>query len=401
MSELRFLVLEDHAFQCELAVRALQRIGFCHVMRAADGGEALSLLHRHGAVDVALCDLRMIGMDGLMFLRKAREAGLVRAVVIVSDLEPGLRRVVERILVLQGLQLLGSIEKPIRFRPLKRLLDKYLALSGASIRHSPLHLAQPSEAEVRLGFERQEFRASFQPKVQLQTGESVGAEVFVRWVRDGGSVLAPSVFLPVIERCGLLDAMFAELLDQGLATQKLVQSRGRHFHLAFNLNASQMLDPELANTIRLGLQRHELSAHGLTFEMTESSLITASTASLENMVRFRMMGCGLSVEDFGVAFSSPGRLCHMPFSEIKLDAGLTRNMVQENRYRAVINSTLKLARDLDMSVVAKGIETEEQLNCLRAMGCEIGQGYYFARPMSSVELVAWLFDKGQSVRWQA
>lgn len=401
MSELRFLVLEDHAFQCGVAVRALQRIGFLQVLRAADGSEALSLLCRHGAVDIALCDLRMIGMDGLMFLRKAGEAGLVRAVVIVSDLEPDLRRVVERILVLHGLQLLGSVEKPLRLGPLKRILDQYHELSKSFVGHSPLHLAQPSEAEVRLGFERQEFRAYFQPKVQLQTGESIGAEVFVRWVRDGGSVLAPSVFLPVLERCGLLDAMFAELLHQGLAAQRLVQSRGCHFHLAFNLDISQMHDPELANTIRLGLQRHELSAHGLIFEMAERALVKASAASLENMVRLRMMGCGLSIDDFGIGYSSLGRLCQMPFSEIKLDAGLVRNMVQEDRYRTVISSTLKLARDLDMSVVAKGIETEEQLNCISAMGCDIGQGYYFARPLSSVELMVWLFDKCQSDRWKA
>ncbi|UST72271.1 EAL domain-containing response regulator [Pseudomonas siliginis] len=390
MTELRFLVLEDHAFQCELAVRSLHRIGFCHVLRAADGCEALSLLHRHGAVDIAICDLRLVGMDGLMFLRKAREAGLVRTVLIVSDLEPDLRRAVERILVQQGLQLLGSIEKPIKFRSLKRILDQQLALSESPLRSSPFHLAQPSEAEVKLGFNRQEFRASFQPKVQLRTGEVVGAEVFVRWMRDGGGVLSPSVFLPVIERCGLLNGMLAELLDQGLATQKLVQSRGLPFHLAFNLNASQMLEPELANTIRLGLQRYDLSAHGLTFEMAEDSLITVSAASIENMVRLRMMGCGLSMEDFEGGHSSLGRFCHMPFSELKLDAGLIRNMVQENRDRTVISSTLKLARDLHMSVVAKGVETEEQLNCVTAMGCEIGQGYYFARPMNSVELVAWL-----------
>jgi EAL domain-containing protein (putative c-di-GMP-specific phosphodiesterase class I) len=113
------------------------------------------------------------------------------------------------------------------------------------------------------------------------------------------------------------------------------------------------------------------------------------------------MGCSLSIDDFGVGYSSLERLCQMPFNEIKLDAGFIRNMMRQARYRAVIHNTLNLARDLEMTVVAEGIETESQLHSLELMGCDIGQGYYYARPMNSVDFMGWLFERNSKIRSQA
>ncbi|EIM18904.1 EAL domain-containing protein [Pseudomonas chlororaphis] len=393
MSELRFLVLEDHGFQRAVAVKALHKIGHHQVLEASDGHEALLQLRAHGAVDIALCDIRMMGMDGLMFLRKACEARLVHAVVIVSELAPDLRRVVERILALQHFQLLGSIEKPLQTQVLEKILSRYQVCQDQYRGRPAGNAFAPSEQDVRQGLRRREFCAYFQPKLSLDSGECVGAEVLVRWVKRDGSVLSPAEFLPVIERCGLFEALFVDLLDQGLSLQRMIQDYGRSLRLAFNLEASQLEDDHLVDLIRQALQHHELPASGLMLELTEGALVRAPAASLENMVRLRMMGCGLSIDDFGVGYSSLERLCQMPFNEIKLDAGFIRNMMQQPRYRIVIRSMLKLARELEMTVVAEGIETEVQLNCLKQMGCDVGQGYYYARPMSGVDLMTWLFGR--------
>lgn len=401
MSELRFLVLEDHAFQRAVVVGTLHRIGHRKVLEAADGHEALGLLRMHGPVDIALCDMRMMGMDGLMFLRKAGEAGLVRAVVIISELAPDLRRAVERILVLQDFRLLGSIEKPLEPQVLEKILRQYQAGPEQLVGGSSLQTLQPSEQDIRRGFQRQEFRAYFQPKMSLESGECLGAEVLGRWVRSDGGVLSPREFMPVIERCGLLDALFAELLEQGLGMQGMIQGCGGSFRLSFNLDGSQLVDQRLFDHLRLALQRHSLPATGLTMGLTENALMQASAASLENMVRLRMMGCGLAIDDFGVGYSSLERLCQMPFNEIKLDASFIRNMMQQPRYRAVIRSTLKLARELEMSVIAEGIDSEALLNCVKHIGCDIGQGYYYARPMNSAELMGWLLEKNPEIRCQA
>jgi EAL domain-containing protein (putative c-di-GMP-specific phosphodiesterase class I) len=132
----------------------------------------------------------------------------------------------------------------------------------------------------------------------------------------------------------------------------------------------------------------------LTFELTESGLLEAPATSLESLVRLRMMGCRLSIDDFGAGFSSLQRLCQLPFNEIKLDAEFVRTLEHEPRCRAVISSTLALGEALGMSVVIEGIETEAQRQQLLALGCTQGQGYWYARPMSSEDLLQWLPLRG-------
>nr|WP_253219495.1 EAL domain-containing response regulator [Pseudomonas chlororaphis] len=391
---MRFLVLEDHAFQRAVAVKVLHRAGYHEVLEAADGQEALVLLRERGAVDIALCDMRMMGMDGLAFLRGAGEAGLVRAVVILSELAPELRRTVDQILRMQSFRLLGSIEKPLDPHVLEKILKQYRGQCGGD---DSSVIQTPSDQEVRLGLDRREFRAYYQPKICLERSECVGAEVLVRWVRSNTCMLSPVEFLQVVERCNLYDELFADLLDQGLSMQRRVQGYRRDFHLALNFNVSQLASPGLIQVIQGALRRHELSASGLILELDEGAMAKVPDTSLETMVRLRMLGCGLSINDFGVGYSSLERLRQMPFNEIKLDAGFVHNMMQQPRYRTVIRDTLILARELKMKVVAEGIESEAQLSCLTQLGCDVGQGYYYARPMGGLDLMKWLFGRGAKI----
>lgn len=391
MPALRVLVIEDHDLQRLVMVRALHQLGCQQVLEATDGSEALMLLHARGPVDVVLCGLRMAGMDGLMFLREAGKHRLVRSVIICGELAPDLRNAVEQIVTLHGCELLGDIGKPLDTHQLHVLLGRFAPLHKTSLAaRAPVGV--PDEHDVRRAIERQQMRAYFQPKFVLATGETIGAEVLVRWVKADGSVLSPADFLPVVERCGLLDAMFLSLLDQGLSLQRHVQAHGKRFKLAFNLHISQMSSARLIEQIKARLKQHAMPASGLQFELTEDGLLEAPAACLESMVRLRMMGCGLSIDDFGVGYSSLERLCQMPFNEVKLDGGFVRNMQEQPRYLAVVSSTLALAHELGMLVVAEGLETEAQLQCLTRMGCNLGQGYYLARPMSWAQTVAWLLQ---------
>ena len=160
--------------------------------------------------------------------------------------------------------------------------------------------------------------------------------------------------------------------------------------MAFNLHAAQLANPELASNVRQLLARHGAAGSGVTFEVTESGLLEAPTISLESLVRLRMMGCRLSIDDFGAGFSSLQRLCQLPFNEIKLDAEFVRTLEQEPRCLAVIASTLALGETLGMSVVIEGIETEAQCKQLLDIGCTQGQGFWYARPMAAEDFLNWL-----------
>jgi len=386
---LRVLVLEDHPFQRSVAVSRLKTLGCHDVFAAADGAEALRVLDDVGPVDIALCDLQMDGMDGLEFLQRVGASGQVGSIIISSSLSVDLRRTVQQIVALLGLQWLGDLGKPLQDQALDQLLKKHLKAPEAL---SPRPEPQPpaSEAEVRRALANGELQAFYQPKFNLHTDEVCGVEVLVRWVQPGQGVISPAVFMPVLERCGLIDEMLFTQMDQVLSLQSRARQQGFALNVAFNLHASQLANADLSSSIKALLVRHGASGAGVTFELTESGLLEAPVTSLESLVRLRMMGCRLSIDDFGAGFSSLQRLCQLPFNEIKLDGEFVRSLEREPRCRAVISSTLALGETLGMSVVIEGIETRAQREHLLELGCTLGQGYHFARPMNGEDLLEWL-----------
>ena len=388
-SSLRILILEDDSFQRAVAVRMFRSLGCHEVFEAADGSQALALLQQLGAVDIAVCDLQMEGVDGLAFLRRAGQSGQIGAVLLSSALSADLRRAAQQVIALLGLQLLGDVGKPLPAKELQALLDKY---RGSCIRAtSPDAVVQPAcEDEVRQALALQQLQAWYQPKFNLRSGEVCGVEVLCRWMHPSKGVLPPALFIPVLERCGLMDELLFAQLDQALSLQEQARIQGYPLNMAFNLQTSQLVNSQLTYTLKGILARHGTPGSRLTFELTENGLLQAPAASLENLVRLRMMGCRLSLDDFGAGFSSLQRLCQLPFNEIKLDGEFVRNLEHEPRCAAVIASTLALGNSLGMAVVVEGIETLDQLQRLLAMGCVEGQGYWFARPMSGQGLLHWL-----------
>ncbi len=386
---IRVLVLEDHPFQRAVAVSMLKKMGCREVFEAEDGVQALAVLQKTGKVDVALCDLCMEGMDGLEFLQQVGNLGLVGSVIISSSLAADVRRTVKQIISLLGLKMLGDVGKPLQAKTLERLLKDRSSSPGA-LPHKPATVRVARDEEVRWALNEQQLQAWYQPKVDLNTDDVCGVEVLARWIHPLRGVLPPATFMPVLERCGLLDTLLFIQMNQALSLQRLAVKSGLTLDLSFNLHASQLNNSNLTAAIKDILSRHDTAPASLTFELTESGLLEAPATSLETLVRLRMMGCRLSIDDFGAGFSSLQRLCQLPFTEIKLDGEFARTLLHEPRCEAIVRSTVALGKTLGMSVVIEGIENEEQREALLAMGCSRGQGYLFARPMNDMDLLRWL-----------
>lgn len=386
---LRVLVLEDHPFQRSVALNMLRQLGCQEVFAAADSAQALAILERVGPVDIALCDLRMEGMDGLEFLQHAGPSGLVGSIIISSSLSVDLRRSVRRIIAMSGMVMLSDVGKPLRFDALQELLAKHLG-EPQSARPLQPATALASHEDMHRAFDDQQLHAYFQPKFDLLTDRVQGVEVLARWHHPVKGMLPPSVFMPAMEQCGLMDELLFLLLHQGLSLQRQAMEQGDRLNVAFNLQPAQLTSPEFVSRIKTILAVHGASGSDLTFELIESGLLEEPATAMECLVRLRMMGCRLSIDDFGTGFSSLQRLCQLPFNEIKLDGEFIRTLEYEPRCRAIISSILTLGESLGMSVVVEGIETEEQRQELIALGCTQGQGYLCARPMSSEDLLNWL-----------
>lgn len=386
---LRVLVLEDHLFQRSVAVNLLKQLGCGEVLEASNGTEALAVLQGAGYVDVVVCDLQMDGMDGLEFIQRISATGQVGAIIVSSGLPWDVRRAVSQMGALLGVNMLGDTGKPLQIETLQPLLERALS-TLCVVPQAPPSLELADERQVRHAIKAQQLEAYYQPKFDLRSGAVVGVEVLARWNHPFQGVLPPAVFLPAMERYRLMDELLFCLMQQALALQLQAWNQGLALDLAFNLHAAQLAEVELTAHIKRILAIHQTPGGSVTFELTESGLLEVPAVALENLVRLRMMGCRLSIDDFGAGFSSLQRLCQLPFNEIKLDAEFVRGLLHEPRCRAVIGSTLALGRTLGMSVVVEGIETAEQQQALLALGATQGQGYWHARPMNDADLLHWL-----------
>ncbi|PYB96596.1 diguanylate phosphodiesterase [Pseudomonas protegens] len=388
MQNLNVLVLEDEPLQRLVTVTALKKVMPGQVHEAASGSEALALLEHCERMDIAICDLKMPRMDGLAFLRHASQSGKLHSVILCSQIEPILRQTTVSMIRRLGLNFLGDLGKPFNLERLTTLLTRY-----QNQRHGLVTALKKSElptlADVIRGLDNGEFEPYYQPKVALDNASLQGAEALARWNHPQLGVLPPSHFLHIMEHHSLLDRLFWQLFDQGLALRRKLAQKGIPLSFSFNLHPSQLASQTLTESIAALLVLFQVPSSSITFEITETSLISAPASSLENLVRLRVMGCGLAMDDFGAGYSSLDRLCELPFSQIKLDGTFVRKMGHHPRSSAIISYTVALARSLGMSLIIEGVETREQQQRLLELGCDIAQGFVFARPMPESHFIAY------------
>ncbi|MGF6593721.1 EAL domain-containing response regulator [Pseudomonas sp. 2835] len=380
MQDLTVLVLEDEPFQRLVTVTALEKVLPGPILQAADGHEAVALLSACEAVDIVLCDLKMAGMDGLAFLRHASSSGKIGAVVLCSELDPVLRQATVAMIHCLGLTFLGDLGKPFNLEGFSQVVKRYREHCSAAPRQlSPSEL--PTLSEVQQGLDNGEFEAYYQPKVTLKDQLLAGAEVLARWTHPQWGLLPPAHFLPVMEEHNLINRLFWQMFEQGLALQQKLAAQGHVINLAFNLHPSQLACIALTERITMLIKRSHVPSSSVMFEITESGLICAPASSLESLVRLRMLGCGLAMDDFGAGYSSLDRLSELPFSQIKLDRAFVRKLQSQPKSAAIISCSVALAQALGISLVIEGVETVEQQAHLIELGATLAQGFLFARPM--------------------
>ncbi|AZY52578.1 EAL domain-containing protein [Bordetella avium] len=393
MKQPAVLVIEDHPVQRLVLVRALEMLGFTRIIQAQEGNHALSQLEEHGVADIVICDVRTPGMDGTQFLREASQRKLVKSVILSSDVSSDLTAAILHMASLSGLQVLGDLGKPLKLSRLESLLRRYESDSAQPAGNKATSAPEPPSPEaIRAGLDRGEFIPYYQPKFDVRTLQPAGAEILARWNHPILGLLPPSYFIEAIKDCNEIDRLTLALADQAMAQTARSALTGRGASLALNVETCQLGNAQLLNDLIAALERYALPATALTLEVTETGLLSVQAATLETLVRLRLLGCTVSIDDFGTGFSSMERLCNLPFNQLKIDASFVRRLPGDARSESVIAATLSLAESLGITVVAEGIETADQRNALLDMRCALGQGYWYARPMSGDEYETWLFN---------
>lgn len=248
------------------------------------------------------------------------------------------------------------------------------------------------ERDLREAIERQQLHLHFQPQVLSHaTGQLHGAEALARWNHPTWGAVSPARFIAVAEDAGLIQALTRWLLDAACA--QMARWRAARLpvpQLAINLSARNFHDPQLAEQVRAALALHGLQPGDLVLEITESVMMDASVATIANLHALHAMGMQLSLDDFGTGYSSLSYLHRLPFSELKLDKSFVQDLQNSNAATALTRSVLRIARSLNMKVVAEGVETLEQCQWLQSHHCAVMQGYLFCRPVTATQFEDWL-----------
>jgi EAL domain-containing protein (putative c-di-GMP-specific phosphodiesterase class I)/CheY-like chemotaxis protein len=390
MASLRFLVVEDHSFQRWVLGHLLEGMGAKHVYTASDGKAALELLGEvDPPIDVVVSDLDMPGMDGMEFIRHVGEAKNPITLIVASALDRSLVSTVEAMTKAYGVNLLGAIEKPATAKKLQALLASYRPArqrARPSIEHIPT-------SEMARAVKEGQFEAFFQPKVDVATGRMKGAEANARWRHPTHGLIAPAAFITTLEATGLIDALTQSILKSAAANCMRWRGAGLDVSVSVNLSLTMLSDTGLADRMRGLVEAEGLEARHVIFEVTESAAAGDLGKALENLSRLRMKGFGLSIDDYGTGYSSMERLARVPFTELKIDKSFVQNA--EASSRAMLESSLEMAQKLRITAVAEGVESEEQLEMLRGLGCPLAQGYFIAKPMDSFAFMDWIRSGNQ------
>ncbi len=246
--------------------------------------------------------------------------------------------------------------------------------------------------ELRGAVERGELVAHYQPKLHLRSGIMTRVEVLLRWEHPQRGHLGPAHFIPLAERTGLIRGVTDWLLDHTIGQCRVWQDAGAPIHIAVNVSARSLLDQGLPGKVQRALDRWKVEPRFLKIEITESSIMADPAHALAILSMLQSMGVRLSVDDFGTGYSSLTHLRELPIDEIKIDKSFVIGMRTSDADAAIVRTVIDLAHNLGKQVCAEGVEDEQTWQMLKALGCDLAQGYWIARPLPAAELMQWLVN---------
>jgi diguanylate cyclase (GGDEF)-like protein len=254
--------------------------------------------------------------------------------------------------------------------------------------HSGERLALMSN--LRQAVDGGELRLLFQPKVPLGTSTEYFVEALVRWNHPARGIVSPLEFIPFAEQTGYIRAITQWVLRNAVKQCAVWRAEGLPVNVSVNLSARDLMDPELPERFRAMLEESFCAARWFTLEITESAILDDPAHAIGNMKRLNALGCRLAIDDYGTGYSSLAYLRHLPVHELKIDKTFVIGMARDPSDAVIVRSTVDLAHNMGLAVVAEGVEDEDTFELLRALRCDLAQGYWLSRPLGANDAVEWM-----------
>ncbi len=275
------------------------------------------------------------------------------------------------------------------YRAKQRVTD-VVVYDRQSDTHSPERLSIISDLGEAI--DKQQLVLHYQPKLALDNKTVTGFEALVRWQHPELGFLYPDAFIPVAEQGEAIHRLTQFVLDQALAQQQQWKAQGYRFSVAINLSARSLVDDRAIGLIRDLLDKYDTQPNELELEITETALMQDPDFAAQLLHRIARLGVRISIDDFGTGYSSLGYLRHLPISSLKIDRLFVKEMLQNEQDAIIVRSTIGLAHNLSMQVIAEGVEDAHICQALEEMGCDAAQGYYLSKPRAWHEIQRWLQD---------
>ena len=257
-------------------------------------------------------------------------------------------------------------------------------------KHTPERLALI--ADLNGAIRDNQLKLHFQPKIDLATGKASGFEALVRWQHGRLGLLYPDKFIPLAEMSDSIHYMTEAVIDLALKHQSQWYKKGFHLPVAVNLSARNLIDDRCVQFIQRAMHRYQTQPGMLELEITETALMQDPETAVDILNKIAELKIKLSIDDFGTGYSSLAYLRRLPINLLKIDREFVFDMLSRTQDSIIINSTIALAHNLRLQVVAEGVEDLATLKRLRKMGCDFAQGYTICKPKSWPEIESWLED---------
>jgi len=343
--------------------------------------------------DIILLDLNMPDIDGIEVLRTLGKNECLAQLVLISGHDKGVLHSAEQLAQAHSLKVAASFTKPVQIDELQKLILKISQDTSSLDSVSGAIKTLPTVDELRRAISEKQLVLHYQPQVDVKTGELRGVEALVRWQHPERGLVFPDQFISLAEKNDLIGDLTANVIAMSIEQSREWQDRGLTTKISVNISSENITSLSLPEQLTDMLSHNQLDPTRLCLEVTESALMGELVTSLDILTRLRMKGFGLSIDDFGTGYSSLSQLHKIPFTELKIDQSFIMSMTQDDESRAIVKTCILLGHELNMELVAEGVETQEILDTLKGFGCDIAQGYHIARPMPAEALLEWVMKR--------
>jgi EAL domain-containing protein (putative c-di-GMP-specific phosphodiesterase class I) len=380
------LVLDDEELVGAFIRRAAEGLGFR--AQAVTTPAAFQAALAQQPPDEIVLDLQLGASDGIQVLRLLAAAGCQARITLLSGFDPRVLASAHELALELGLNIGEALTKPVRLQALRE------ALAARAERPSAI-----SRERLAAAIADRELFLEFQPIVACATGAPVGVEALARWVgRDVGRV-PPDRFIPVAEADpALMDGLTLEVARQAAGAARAMRASGYKLPVAINISAQNLRRLDFPERLSNVIERAGASPPCFKLEVTETAAMTEPLVTLDVLLRFRLKGFNLAVDDFGAGHTSVAMLRRLPYAELKIDRSYVSDLPESSDSRATVQAIVALARGMELATVAEGVESAAAFEALHALGVTAAQGYHIGRPAGLDRLLPWLHERTETLR---